>query len=423
MSLRKAARISRSLSFSCALAVATCLVGLTEASAQDRCRVMDPTGTPLNVRTAPDGNVVGTLSNGTLVKILDRPSNVRERTWVYVGRYEDRVPIGWVYRNYLDCTRTARMEQFRRLPGQAFKWTGQDTFTVANSDECEGRCASDGSCVAFTFFRTPKQCRPMQSLSDLINEQDADSGIRLSMQEPKRSGENVAPKTVPPSTVPPSSETPRQQQQPSAPILVSSGSGFFVGTEGHLVTNAHVVAGCKYVRSSRGGQISQVAIDEASDLALYIASERIPFAAVLRGGKGPRIGEPVIAIGFPLKGLLSSDAIITTGTISALAGVKNDRRKIQITAPVQPGNSGGPLVGENGSVVGVVVGKLNALKIAEVIGDIPQNVNFAVSLGTLQSFLNANDVPYVLDDSTAAKTPADIAAEAARYTIMLECFR
>jgi hypothetical protein len=71
----------------------------------------------------------------------------------------------------------------------------------------------------------------------------------------------------------------------------------------------------------------------------------------------------------------------------------------------------------------VVVGKLNALKIAEVIGDIPQNVNFAVSLGTLQSFLNASDVPYVLDDSTAAKTPADIAAEASRYTIMLECFR
>jgi S1-C subfamily serine protease len=383
---------------------------------------MDPTNTPLNVRSSPNGNIVGTLSNGTLVKVLDRPSKVRGTTWVYVGRYEDRVPIGWVYRDYLDCTRNATTEQFRQLPGQAFKWTGQETFTVANSDECERRCASDGSCVAFTFFRTPKQCRPMQSVSDLVKEQDADSGIRLSMQEPRRSGENATPKTVQPPTVPPS-ETPRQQQQPSAPTLVSSGSGFFVGTEGHLITNAHVVAGCKYVRSSRGGQISQVAIDEASDLALYIASEKIPFAALLRGGRGPRIGEPVIAIGFPLKGLLSSDAIITTGNISALAGVKNDRRKIQITAPVQPGNSGGPLVGENGSVVGVVVGKLNALKIAEVIGDIPQNVNFAVSLGTLQSFLNANDVPYVLDDSTAAKTPADIAADASRYTVMLECFR
>jgi S1-C subfamily serine protease len=404
----------RSLSFSCTLAIGSCLVCLTEASAQDRCRVMDPTGTPLNVRTAPNGHVVGTLSNGTLVKILDRPSNGRGRTWVYVGRYEDRVPIGWVYRDYLDCTRNSAMEQFRRLPGQAFKWTGQDTFTVANSDECERRCTSDGSCVAFTFFRTSKQCRPMQSVSDLLDGQDAESGIRLSMQ---------APKTVPPSTVPPSSEAPRQQQQPSAPILVSSGSGFFVGTERHLVTNAHVVAGCTYVRSSRGGQISRVAIDEASDLALYSASEKVPFAALLRGGRGPRVGEPVIAIGFPLKGLLSSDAIITTGTISALAGLKNDRRKIQITAPVQPGNSGGPLLGENGSVVGVVVGKLDALKMAEVIGDIPQNVNFAVSLGTLQSFLNANGVPYLLDDGIATKTSADIAADASRYTVLLECMK
>jgi hypothetical protein len=78
-------------------------------------------------------------------------------------------------------------------------------------------------------------------------------------------------------------------------------------------------------------------------------------------------------------------------------------------------------LGENGSVVGVVVSKLDAMKIAEVIGDIPQNVNFAVSVGTLQSFLNANSVSYLLDDSNATKSPADIAAEASRYTVLLEC--
>jgi S1-C subfamily serine protease len=114
---------------------------------------------------------------------------------------------------------------------------------------------------------------------------------------------------------------------------------------------------------------------------------------------------------------------VTTGIISALSGLRNDRRTIQITAPVQPGNSGGPLLGENGGVVGVVVGKLNAMKVAEVIGDIPQNVNFAVSLGTLQSFLNANDVPYALDDNNATKSPADITAEASHYTVLLECLR
>jgi S1-C subfamily serine protease len=120
---------------------------------------------------------------------------------------------------------------------------------------------------------------------------------------------------------------------------------------------------------------------------------------------------------------LSSDPIVTKGIISALSGLKNDRRTIQITPPVQPGNSGGLLLGENGSVVGVVVSKLDAAQIAEVTGDIPQNVNFAVSLGTLQSFLNANGVPYVLDDSSAIKSPADISADASRYTVMLECLR
>ena len=209
----------------------------------------------------------------------------------------------------------------------------------------------------------------------------------------------------------------------SRPEVVSSGSGFFVTVEGHIVTSAHVVAGCDFVQSSRGGQIKQVALDEASDLALYIASEKPPIAARIRGGRGVSVGETVVAVGFPLKGLLSSDPIVTTGTISALAGLRNDRRNIQMTAPVQPGNSGGALLGENGSVVGVIMGKLDAMKVAEMIGDVPQNVNFAVSLGTLQAFLNANGVPYVLDETAAVKRPAEIAADASRYAVLLECMR
>jgi uncharacterized protein len=210
---------------------------------------------------------------------------------------------------------------------------------------------------------------------------------------------------------------------PAKREVASTGTGFFVSESGHVVTNAHVVEDCLTVRSSRGGQISKVSIDEQSDLALYIASEKPKAFARLRGGHGAKAGEPVVAVGFPLSGSLSSDPIVTTGIISALSGLRNDRRTIQIAAPVQPGNSGGPLLGENGSVVGVVVGKLNAMKVAQVIGDIPQNVNFAVSLGTLQSFLNANDVPYALDDNNATKSPADITAEASHYTVLLECLR
>ena len=233
-----------------------------------------------------------------------------------------------------------------------------------------------------------------------------------------------------PSNLPPLPEGFRLETQPnetnSPPPrheVTSTGTGFFVSQNGHIVTNAHVADGCQTVRASRGGTLRKISTDKASDLALYVASEKPNSFARLRGGRGAKAGEPVVAVGFPLSGVLSSDPIVTTGTISALSGLGDDRRQIQISAPVQPGNSGGPLLGEDGSVVGVVVGKLNALKLAEVIGDIPQNVNFAVSLGTLQSFLNANGVAYVIDDSKRTKSPADIAAEATRYTLLLECLR
>ena len=209
----------------------------------------------------------------------------------------------------------------------------------------------------------------------------------------------------------PSTQAARQEDGNAPPPtakseIFSTGTGFFASENGHIVTNAHVVQGCQTVRASRGGRLRIVSSDTESDLALYIASEKPRVFARLRGGRGARAGETVVAVGFPLSGLLSTDPIVTTGTISALSGLRNDRRNIQITAPVQPGNSGGPVLGENGSVVGVVVGKLDAIKIAEVIGDIPQNVNFAVSLGTLQSFLNTNGVPYKLDDSSATRSPA-----------------
>ncbi len=100
----------------------------------------------------------------------------------------------------------------------------------------------------------------------------------------------------------------------------------------------------------------------------------------------------MVAVGFPLPGLLASEANVTTGTVSALAGIGNDTRFLQMTAPVQPGNSGGPLLDLEGRVVGVVVSKLDALKVASATGDIPQNVNFAIKAGVVRSFLDASGV-------------------------------
>src|SRR5262249_24344679 len=128
--------------------------------------------------------------------------------------------------------------------------------------------------------------------------------------------------------------------------LSSSGTGFFISAMGHIVTNAHVANDCRQIRS-HAGPLAVTVVDPASDLALLKANTKPQSFAKIRSGRGPRPGEEVVALGFPLAGLLSSDPIVTTGIISALAGIKNDRRFIQVTVPVQPGNSGGPLLGGN----------------------------------------------------------------------------
>ena len=177
--------------------------------------------------------------------------------------------------------------------------------------------------------------------------------------------------------------------------LEGTGTGFAVGNDGLIVTNHHVVADCAEVRVRPAGQEALagavVARDPRNDLALLRAPVRLPVAAIRDDG-GIRAGDSVVAVGFPLPGLLASEANVTIGSVSALAGIGNDTRFLQMTVPVQPGNSGGPLLDLQGRVVGVVVGKLDALKVANVTGDIPQNVNFAIKAGVVRSFLDASGV-------------------------------
>jgi len=222
------------------------------------------------------------------------------------------------------------------------------------------------------------------------------------------------------TTTPESGTNPGKQT--TASEVESTGSGFFITAAGHLLTNAHVVEGCSRVSLAGGSRLTILDVDAGSDLALLktgATSTRAPM--FLRQGRGVRLADSVVVAGFPLTGLLSSGLNVTTGTVSALAGPGDDRRLIQITAPVQPGNSGGPLLDQSGNVVGVVVSKLDAVAVASVTGDIPQNVNFAISLGTLQAFLDANAVDYGTHVSSAPKSNADVAEIARASTVQIEC--
>ena len=204
----------------------------------------------------------------------------------------------------------------------------------------------------------------------------------------------------------------------------STGSGFFVSDQGYLLTNEHVVNGCVEVRIAPSLAATVVARDKASDLALLKSpAGKVAAAAKFRQGRGIRPGDDIVVIGYPLRGLLASEANVTTGTVSALAGPGDNRRFIQITAPVQPGNSGGPLLDLAANIVGVVVGKLDAIKVANLTGDIPQNVNFAVSGWAARAFLDSHDVPYETAPSEPRLSASDVAAQARAYTVLVECWK
>ena len=203
----------------------------------------------------------------------------------------------------------------------------------------------------------------------------------------------------------------------------STGSGFYVSPQGHVLTNAHVVQECTEVRIPSAGRVQVLAQEDSTDLALLQAQTPMSHTiAAFRQGRGIRPGASVVVVGYPLRGLLASGANVSTGAVSALAGPGDDRRLIQITAPVQPGNSGGPVLDAAANVVGVVVSKLDALKIAESTGDIPQNVNFAISAGTARAFLDDQSVPYETAPSNQRIEPAEAAAAAKKFTVLVECW-
>ena len=206
---------------------------------------------------------------------------------------------------------------------------------------------------------------------------------------------------------------------------ISSGSGVVIGSKGEILTNAHVVERCAAitVQFSTGNSEAAVLVarDEKNDLAV-IRSKTLPSSvAAFRDGGPLRAGDTVVALGYPLSGLLASSANLSVGNVSALAGLGDDSRYVQISAPVQPGNSGGPLLDASGHLVGIVTGKLNAARIAQFTGDIPQNVNFALKAELARTFVERKGIAYLKARSEQQLSPADVGDIGRPFTVHIQC--
>jgi S1-C subfamily serine protease len=210
-----------------------------------------------------------------------------------------------------------------------------------------------------------------------------------------------------------------------APDKSSSGTGFFVANS-YILTNHHVLKDC----SSRpkvkypnflAEAASVAASDEANDLSLLRTGLHNGGVATFRFQ--PRLGEQVASFGFPYGQAMSTGGNFTLGNVTAVVGVGDNTGQFQISAPLQPGNSGGPLLDGSGRVIGVSQRVFGTLKMVEQSGGaMPQNVNFAISAAVAVNFLNVRGVNPKVDSSPTEKLEPEVLAEAAkRFTVQVFC--
>jgi tetratricopeptide (TPR) repeat protein len=212
-----------------------------------------------------------------------------------------------------------------------------------------------------------------------------------------------------------------------APVYAServfTGTGFAV-TEDAVITNEHVISGCAEVIVQQSGvrRLGRiVGSDKVSDLALIRIAQKTAAVAILRASPSLRVGEQALTFGFPLAGALASDGNLTIGYVTSLRGLGDNAAEIQITTPIQPGNSGGPVLDASAHLIGVVVGKLDAIKSIRATGDIPQNVNFAIELTLLKRFLQRYGISAREAPSLEQISPPDVGDRAKAFTFLIAC--
>lgn len=176
---------------------------------------------------------------------------------------------------------------------------------------------------------------------------------------------------------------------PIEETLPSTGSGFIVSSEGYIITNYHVIKGAKkIIISNVNDNVSETHyaelknIDIEKDIALLkIKNNNYPINYSIQG-KDLDVGEGIFVLGYPMINLMGTEIKLTNGIISSSSGFMNDKSYYQISSPIQPGNSGGPLFSNKGYLIGLITSKLSK-------GD---NVGYALKASYIVDFLSKNGI-------------------------------
>jgi S1-C subfamily serine protease len=193
---------------------------------------------------------------------------------------------------------------------------------------------------------------------------------------------------------------------PEKKVERTIGTGFAVGPNGLVLTAYHVVERAIKIKvhlSNRG--VFEAHIERSSpstDLLLLKIDTQFSTYLTPISTHSLSIGERVFTIGYPAISLLGEEPKFTEGSIAALSGPVGDPMLMQISVPVQPGNSGGPLVTERGELVGVVIASADVVKFLTSTGSLPQNVNWAIKADYVRAMLPQSGVANILSSREKA---------------------
>jgi S1-C subfamily serine protease len=176
---------------------------------------------------------------------------------------------------------------------------------------------------------------------------------------------------------------------------VATGTGFLFSSSDYVITSYHVVHGAKSIRVRlvNGDRIdATVALkDTNNDIAILKLSQPPTLRQniiTLGDSSSVKTGDRVFTYGFPLVDLLGdAEPRYSEGFINSLSGISNDPRLFQVSIPIQPGNSGGPVFNEKGELIGIATSSIDSVQTQKVFGSSPQNVNFAIKSSYIKSLL------------------------------------
>jgi len=176
--------------------------------------------------------------------------------------------------------------------------------------------------------------------------------------------------------------------------FTANGSGFLINNSGYIATNHHVIDGSSEIFVEINGddyKCKVVSVDKENDLAVLKVIDDVRFNVVssINSNKS-ETGSSIFVLGFPYAlSLLGSEVKLTDGKISSQSGFQGYSKTYQISAPIQPGNSGGPLFNDDGDVIGVVSSKFTE----------GENVGYAIKSDYLLNLLESNNINYNKNNS------------------------